>query len=239
MEDVPTVRVCVSPALIPTYSIEQSTVVVIDILRATTSICVAFDYGVSEMIPVETIEECKTFKEQGFLGAAERNGHKIEGFDFGNSPYSYMRDDIRGKKVAITTTNGTQAIHAAASAKEIVIGSFANLTVLTQYLKQTAQDVVLLCAGWKLKMNLEDTIFAGALAEALLPEFEPIEDAVTVARMLYREANRNKKFYLQHSTHYHKLMKMKLQQDVKYCLRQDTHPVLPVLRNGVLINLHA
>lgn len=229
------IRVCLSPALIGNYKLAQTTVVVIDILRATTSMCVAFGHGAAAIIPLETVEEAAQYRNKGYLVGAERNGEMIAGFDFGNSPYSYMRP-LAGQRIAITTTNGTQAIHAARQAHQIVIGAFANKTVLTNYLRQQTGDVLLLCSGWKNNVNLEDTIFAGAMVDALRQVCTPKDDAATIAALLYAAANANKRYYLQNSTHYQRLLQLKLQADVKYCLRADTQPVLPIYHQGELIN---
>ena len=237
-EGIPaTVSVCLSPALIGTFNISNKIVVVIDVLRATTSMCVAFDYGIDHIVPVASIEECAKYHAQGYLCAAERNGVTVDGFEMGNSPFSYMNPDFRGKKIALTTTNGTQAIEAAKDAGQIIIGSFANITRLSEYLLQQGQPVMLLCSGWKNKPNLEDSIFAGAVIDRLRPYFQYGDDAAVMAHCLYDAATDNKRAYIEFSHHYVRLLQMNLQKDVKYCLRQDTHPVLPVYHEGKLIDL--
>lgn len=234
----PTVQVCLSPALINTFKITDRIVVVIDILRATTSMCVAFDYGIDHIVPVASIEECAKYHTEGYLCAAERNGITVEGFALGNSPFSYMSPELKGKRIALTTTNGTQAIECAKTAEQIVIGSFANLTRLTSYLLEQNRSVVLLCSGWKNRPNLEDSIFAGAVVESIRHQILPGDDASVMAHCLYEAANDNKRAYIELSQHYLRLMQMNLQRDVKYCLRQDTHPVLPIYQEGKLINLY-
>src|SRR5437016_4411967 len=124
------VEVCFSPQLFDLFNHEDHIVVVIDVLRATSSICIAFQNGVDHIIPVSSVDESMALKSQGYLVAAERNGEKIEGFDLGNSPFSYMDEHIRGNKIALTTTNGTQAIYAARNAFKVVVGSFLNLDAL-------------------------------------------------------------------------------------------------------------
>lgn len=228
-------RVCLSPALVDNYKLEHTIVVVIDILRATTSMCVAFGHGVEHIVPVETPEACAAYRSQGYLCAAERNGEAVPGFDMGNSPYSFMQD-LRGKRLAMTTTNGTHALHRAHHAHGIVIGAFSNMTVLASWLRQQPQSVLLLCSGWKNNVNLEDSIFAGAMVEELADSFTPRDDASTVSRLLYKAANADKRFYLQNSSHYQRLIELKLQRDVKFCLRRDTHNVLPVYRDGKLLD---
>lgn len=229
--------VCPSPALMHTLKVEDSIVVVIDILRATTSICVAFDHGAKEIIPVETVEECQAFKNKGYILAAERDGLIVEGFDKGNSPFSFMGEDIKNASIAMTTTNGTKCIQISKNAKEIVCGSFANMTILCDYLRSRNENIILLCAGWKDKLNLEDTAFAGAIASELENQYFPSDDSTRIAMTLYRSANTRKRFYIKNATHFERLIRLKLVNDVKYCLKKDLHPVLPVFKDGRLIDI--
>ena len=229
------IRVSLSPALLKKEHIENSIVVIIDILRATTSMCVALDFGAEAIIPVETIEECRKYKQQGYLVAAERNAIPVEGFDFGNSPFSFMLPTIKGKTIVMSTTNGTRALHAAKNAKEIVIGAFANQSILQDYLRDKNEDIVLLCSGWKYEINIEDTIFAGAMINELLGIFDLGNDAAFMAMHLYKEADRRKRFFMQSSTHFQRLIEMDLQADVKYSLRRDSHSVVPILKGNKIV----
>lgn len=232
-----TVRVCLSPSLLPHLKIDQAVVVVIDVLRFTTSVAVALDHGVAAIRPTETIEEAGSFAAQGYLTAAERNGQTVAGFNFGNSPYSYMSPELAGARLAVTTTNGTQALHAARAAYQIVTGAFANQAALIRWLVAQGRPVVLLCSGWKHNPNLEDTLFAGAMVLALEAEgYRAKDDASTIARALYQAASQSKRFYITHSSHYQRLIELGLQRDVKYCLRADTHPVVPLLHEGALVD---
>lgn len=236
------VGVCISPALIDQFELEQAIVVVIDVLRATTSMCVAFDHGVRSMIPVVTTDEGLEYKRNGYLAAGERDGEQVEGFDFGNSPFSFMSEELRGKDIVITTTNGTKAIKAAVAlnAKEIVVGAFPNYTALCNYLIERNENVVLVCAGWKDKPNLEDTIFAGAVVNRLRPYFRLYEDTTLIAETLFRSATRRKRYYLRSSSHFNRLYhKLQIQKDVKYSLRRDTHPVIPKLFGDHLVEINS
>ena len=168
MPDKSRVEVCFSPDEFDLYKQEYTTVVAIDVLRATSAICTAFDNGAEKMIPVSSVEEAQAFKDEGYLVGAERNGKIVEGFDFGNSPYSYMGDLVKGKALVLTTTNGPQAINRAARAHEVLVGSLLNLQSIIDYLSGEPRDVLLLAAGWQGKCNLEDSICAGAIAEALM-----------------------------------------------------------------------
>lgn len=234
--EAPSLRVCLSPALVPHQRLDDTTVVVIDILRATTSMCVALDHGVDHIVPVASIDECAQLKAQGYLAAAERNGLTVEGFEFGNSPYAFMHD-LRGQRLAMTTTNGTQALHAARAARQIAIGAFANISLLTEWLVATRPlRVLLLCSGWKNNPNLEDTVFAGAVVERLRPHYRLADDAAVLASTLYRAASADPRKYLDRSSHFQRLIGLGLQRDAKYCLRADTHPVLPLWTGDRLLD---
>ena len=130
-------HVCLTPALIPLFKVEDYIVVVIDIFRATSSFCYGMENGAEAIIPVSQVVECLAYKEihPEYLLAAERNGEVVSGFDFGNSPFSYTKEKVNGKTVVLTTTNGTHALHLSRSAKKIIIGSFLNLTAVCDWLK--------------------------------------------------------------------------------------------------------
>ena len=233
-----TVDVCLSPFLYPVYQREDAIVVVIDILRATSAMCTAFHYGVDKIIPVATLEEAAEYKKQGYLVGAERNGIAIDGFDFGNSPYSYMTDAIKGKTVVISTTNGTQAIEAARSAYKVVIGAFTNITALTEWLKNQNRNVLLLCSGWKNRFNLEDTLFAGAVTDILLKDKQyKWGDGALSASYMYQSAKSNPYKYLRYSSHAERLAAMGLKKDIKYCFGLDKKTVIPVLQDKYLIKM--
>lgn len=236
--ELKSLSVCLTPTLIGNYKIDDAIVVVIDILRATTSMCVAFHNGINKIKTFAEVEDCRKQRENGFLIAAERNGEKVDGFDFGNSPYSYMSENIRGKNLAMTTTNGTQAIEAAKSAKKIVIGAFSNLTVLSEFLVAQNENVVLLCSGWKTRINLEDSIFAGAVAAHIKQYFKINDDSAILAETLYHQANKRKRRYIESSSHHRRMLHLNLQKDVKFSFKQDTCPVLPVMNEeGYLENV--
>ncbi|MCS6896056.1 MAG: 2-phosphosulfolactate phosphatase [Bacteroidia bacterium] len=232
----PLVRVCLSTALIPQFRVEDYVVVVIDILRATTSFAVAMDRGISEIRPVRSLRECRRLGREGYLTAAERGAQKVPGFDFGNSPHDFLDIDLTGKKLAFTTTNGTRALWAVRHAKKVVTGAFVNMSVLTTWLRQQDEPVLLVCSGWKDQVNLEDTLFAGAIATELEGDFRVNDDATLIAMSLYQMADHRKKYYLEHSAHFERLIELGMQNDVKYSLRRDLHPVLPYYQEGRLIN---
>lgn len=236
---MPEVEVCFSPNVYPLFHKSNAVVVVIDVLRATSAITTAFYNGVEKMIPVATIEEAQKYKAKGMIVAAERNGEVVEGFDLGNSPFGYMNKKVKGKTIAITTTNGTQAIEAAKQAKTVIIGSFLNLDLVIDYLKTENRDVLLLCAGWKNKFNLEDTLFAGAIADALINKHEYTTscDSAIAAGQLYHLAKHDLYQFLSLSSHRNRLQKLNLERDIKYCLTPNQCPVIAVMEDGLLVKL--
>ena len=233
------IEVCYTPGEYDYFKDEFEIVVVIDVLRATTAICVAFEYGIKSIIPVPTLEDAVEYKKKGFLVGAERKGQIVEGFDFGNSPYSYMKDEFKGKDVVLTTTNGTKSIAAAKDADTLVIGALVNLDVLTTWLIKQNKNTLCLCSGWQDKFNLEDTICAGAISEALINtgKFTSIEDSSIAAKYLYLSAKDNYMGYLKSSSHRRRLRNLNLNEDIKYCLTPNKTEVIPILKDGKLIKL--
>jgi len=159
------IEVCFSPAMYHSFHDDNSIIVIVDILRATTAMCTAFMNGAKSLIPVSTLEEAKEYKSKGYLVAAERDGIVCDFADFGNSPYNFQREIVEGKTIVYSTTNGTQAINMAKKAYKILVGSFLNISALASYITYENKDVIIFCSGWKDRFSLEDTLFAGALAE--------------------------------------------------------------------------
>ena len=231
-----TIDVCVSPELMHLYTVSDRTVVVVDILRATSCMTTAFAHGIASITPFAKMEDCLAMKAKGYFTAGERDGKKVDGFDFGNSPFEYMDEKLKGQKIAFTTTNGTQAIAKSAGAHEIIIGSFLNLSAIVNYLSQTSDNILVVCAGWKGKVNLEDTLFAGAVVELLKDQFQPECDAPVAAQHLYNQAKHDLVDYLKDSSHVKRLAKLNIFKDIEYCLTPDQYSVVPVLKEGALVS---
>lgn len=229
-------EVCLTPALLHLYNIRESIVVVIDIFRASTSICYGIENGASAIIPVASVEACESYRGSEFLLAAERNGEVVAGFDFGNSPFSYARDKVEGKTVVLTTTNGTHALNESREAKQIVIGSFLNLAALCAWLQTQDADLLLLCSGWKNKTNLEDTLYAGAIVHHLAGGYKT-DDAATMAADLYELARTNLRTYLKKTSHSERLRKLNIEEDIEFCLNLNITTAIPVLVGDRLVKL--
>lgn len=232
-------HVCLTPALLPLFNVEEYIVVVIDIFRATSSICYGIENGAEAIIPVSQVEECSAYREKGldYLLAAERDGKVVDGFDFGNSPFSYTIEKVAGKTVVLTTTNGTHALHLSRTAKKIVIGSFLNLTALSDWLKTQNDNVLLVCAGWKNNFNLEDTLFAGAVIDQLKTDGYILDDAALAANDLYQLGKHDINDYLKKTSHGERLKKLGIQKDIDFCLQVDIATAIPVLDGERLVKL--
>ncbi|GAB3729183.1 2-phosphosulfolactate phosphatase [Spirosoma lituiforme] len=231
------IDVCLTPDLLHLHKVENTIVVVADVFRATSCMVTAFAYGVNSIIPVATIEECQLYRERGYLAAAERNARKVDGFELDNSPFTYMDERIRGANVAMTTTNGTLAITKSRSAVKVLVGSFLNLEAIVQFLKSERYDVMVLCAGWKGRVNMEDTLFAGALVERLKDSYAMAEDSAVMAWRLYCQGKDNLPSYLSNSSHIRRLQRLGIQKDITYCLQHDLYDVVPVLRGNALVSM--
>lgn len=231
------VEVCYSPDFLFQHELEGKIVVVADIFRATSCMVTAFAHGADAIIPVAKIEECKKLQSEGLPAAAERDGMKVEGFDLDNSPFSYMAQTIASKTIAVTTTNGTQAIVKSTNAHEIVIGSFLNINTVAEHLIHSNRDVILLCAGWKGHFNIEDTLFAGALIDILNEKCQIEQDAAWASLTLYQSVKNNMFEFVKKSAHVKRLAKLNIHKDIEFCLTFDKYNVLPIYNNGKIENV--
>ena len=234
------VEVCFMPGQYPLYAQDMGIVVVIDVLRATSAMVAAFENGVDRIIPVSTIEEARQYiGREGFIAAAERNGEVVDGFAYGNSPLAYVGQDLRGQTIVMTTTNGTKAINLAKDARTLVIGSFRNLTALSDWLVKQDDNILLLCSGWKDKFNLEDSVFAGAVMERLLDSgrFGVEEDSSIAAKYMYMAARDNFMSILKAAPRRRRIQQLQLLPDVKYCLTPDQSTAIPILVDGELVRM--
>lgn len=225
------IDVCFSPVLYPYYKESGDTiVVVVDVFRATTSMCMALHNGAASIIPVATVEEAKAYKDKGYLVGGERNVVKFEFGDFGNTPSEYTAEKVRGRDVVISTTNGTHAIDMAEDCSCLIIGSFSNLSRIATYCIEQQKDVLVLCAGWKDKFNLEDTLFGGALVEQLVTKgrYDGHFDAAGVALSMWKDAKVNVMGYIENGEHMKRLEAHNLVDVARFCVSIDTVDVLPV-----------
>jgi len=236
----PTLYTVLSPALLHLYDVSNTVVVVIDVLRATSTIATALYNGAKEVIPVDSVERCiELGKKLACITAGERDGQVAPGLQYGNSSFEYPGDFIGGKTLVLTTTNGTKLLHMALAkgAREIITGSFLNLTSVCQHLRQINKDVILACAAWKDKLNMEDTLFAGAVISEIKEHFVINCDASHIAQNLYNIAKEDLYEFMKknEASHYHRLTNFGLEKDIRHCLTPDLANILPEYMNGKLI----
>ena len=236
----PTLYTCLSPALLHLYDVRDCVVVVIDILRATSTISTALYNGAKAIIPVDSVEKCiRLGREMECITAGERDGKVAEGLQYGNSSFEYPREFIEGKTLVLTTTNGTKLLHMALAkgATEIITGSFLNLSAVCEHLLGLNKNVILACAGWKDKVNLEDTLFAGAVASRIREQFTINCDATQIAQTLYDTAKGDLFEFMKakDASHYHRLTGFGLEKDIRHCLTADLANVLPYYVNERLV----
>lgn len=216
---------------------EDHATVVIDVLRATTSIITALVNGCREFVPVATVEEAlnkKSLMPDALLGG-ERQGVKIPGFDLGNSPFDYKHSLVQGKVIITTTTNGTVALTTAEAAARVYLGAFVNAAALCRKLTDEGKDCVLLCSGNNGRFSLEDTLCAGLIADRMSGQMR-LGDAAQAALAMYREYSRNDLVkQVSESSHAAFLIKAGFQADIAYCLQPDIHQLVPEFSNGVII----
>ena len=227
------IDVSFTPELIPEEKLARSSVVVVDILRATSSWITALYHGAESIKPFNSPEECLAMKEKGWLVGAERGGEKLAGFDLGNSPFEYMENRIRGRNIALTTTNGTNALLRSVGAKEILLGSFLNIGTVIEYMK-TAGNIVVVCSGWEGQPGMEDVIFAGALVHGLRDRQPVMTDTAKMAHRLYLRNPAKPISLVRKSSHVRRLMSLGLHADIDFCFRENIYTILGIAKNGII-----
>lgn len=235
----PILNTCLSPALLHLYDLKNAVVVIIDVFRATSTIASVLHNGAKCIIPVDTVPKAiEISKRIDAIAAGERDGKIADGLAHGNSPLEYSPDFIEGKTLVLTTTNGTKLLHMALdnNADTIISGSFPNLSSVCKFLIAQNKNVVLGCAGWKDRYNLEDTLFAGAVISNIKEHFIIHCDSSLTAELLYEKHKDNLVDFAPNLTHYHRLVeRFGLIEDIRFCLTPDVADVLVVYEDGKLI----
>lgn len=236
---LPRLEICLSPALLHLFDTRNTIVVIIDVFRATSTIAAALHNGASSVIPVASVQECIEIGNNlpNSITAGERDGKIAEGLQHGNSPLEYPASFVHGKTLVLTTTNGTRLLHMVKDAADIVTGSFLNLDAVCDFLVGQKKNVLLGCAAWKDRFNLEDTLFAGAVASKIADHFDTNCDSVRAAKYLHEAAEAKGTYidFLRDSSHYRRLAAYGLEHDMEYCTTPNLHPVVPILKDGKLV----
>ena len=237
------VDVVFTPDLLPFSNLSGKTVVVADILRATTTITVALANGASDVTPVLTPADAFNFAKlaPNVLIGGERKGVKVEGFDLGNSPREYTKSVVVGRSIVLTTTNGTRTLHACQPASGVLVGCFPNLRAVVNLLGKVTTGVAIACAGGEGSFCLEDAVFAGACVDALRSDAEKamrylrLTDAAEAAQILYREHGGNLIGMMKNCCHGKTLTDIGLEADLEFCARMNVIDIVPRLINSTII----
>ena len=219
------VEVCLLPELVRPEMVTGKVVVVIDVFRASSAIITGLAHSVDHFLAVTDPLEAKKYQHQGYLAAGERGGEQLPGFDLGNSPFDYAPEKVKGKRVVITTSNGTRAIAAAQGARAIFTASFLNISAMLNYLNQQDEDVLLLCSGWHGALSMEDTVFAGALLEGM-EGFSGDSDECFLAEYIHNKHQDHLLDFMKQGAHAQRLIKLGFEEDVAFCLQKDKYDFL-------------
>lgn len=239
MSAKPSLHTSISPALLHLYDLSNSVVVIIDVFRATSTIASALYNGAKSVIPVDSVAKAIEISRRiDGIAAGERDGMIAEGLSHGNSPLEYTRDFIENKTLVLTTTNGTRLLQMALdrNADTIISGSFPNLSAVCDFLVKENKNVVLGCAGWKDRFNLEDTLFAGAVIHTVSRHFTIHCDSSLMAETMYLKNKNKLTEFAPKLTHYHRLVeRFGLIEDINFCLTPDVANILPLYKEGKLV----
>jgi 2-phosphosulfolactate phosphatase len=236
-QNKPGIEVCLSPDLIYQHELQNKTVVVVDVLRATSTMCSALFHGVDSIIPVAGIDDCLSFRgKENHILAAERDAKTPEGFDYSNSPLLYHDEKVVGKTLVLSTTNGTKILSLVkGDASQVVIGAFVNIDAIASYLLERNQNIIIACAAWKGRPNMEDSLFAGGLAYRLKEHFNLLDDSCRMMSDLYSNINKDLYTYHTKANHFNRLKALGALADFEYCFKENAAPVVPVLRGIYLV----
>jgi 2-phosphosulfolactate phosphatase len=222
-------------------ALREKAVVVIDVLRASTSIIAALGNGAKEIIPVATVESAVKISGSLFgdviLLGGERNGRMIEGFNIGNSPAEYSEERVKGKSIIFSSTNGAQALVKARYARELMVCGFVNISAVADALRLPPRDFTIVCAGNNGVLSMEDSVCAGMLIAKVMddaPFDVELSDGAQAARALFKSYGRNILKMIKGSDHGRRLQEIGFGDDLKVCAGVDTIPVLPQIDGNVI-----
>ena len=224
------------PRHVPVRKAEGKVFVVIDVLRATTTIIEALSNGCTQVIPVVTVDEAfslaKRLPGEDTLIGGEQGGLKVGGFDLGNSPREYTRDFVSGKRVILTTTNGTKALQSVAGCEHVFVAGFTNAHVVIQRCRALKADPVLVPAGMKGRFSLEDVVCGGMMVDLLEKEGVALTDGARASRILYKAFAHNLLEMARTCDHGRELIRLGLEEDLAFCVQTNVSSCVPVFKKG-------
>ncbi len=234
-------EVFLTSSIVSEEDVKDRTVVVIDVLRACSTITNALNNGARSIVPVADMAQAgkiaSNLDQQSYLLGGERGGVKIEGYHLGNSPLEYTPKTVRGRTIIFNTTNGTVAIDSARAAEHLLIGSFLNAGRVVDFIRDAGNDLTIICAGWRNRVSLEDTLCAGLMLYDLWEGTEPksVSDTAHIAFSQYDHDRENFREALLRCNHAQWLASQGHEDDVDYCLQLDALPVLPYYQDSRLV----
>jgi 2-phosphosulfolactate phosphatase len=225
-----TIDVAISAEHVLETDVRNKTVIVIDVLRATSVMITALENGAEKIIPVQTIKEVfnKAKQNNSAIKAGERHAEKVEGFDLGNSPLEYTRARVKDKTIVLSTTNGTRALLKTREANMVFIGAFLNVNAVAKAAHKIGSDILILCAGTHGKLSLDDALCAGAIINAILQN--KTTKLTDIAWMHYNLYTNNNKIetVLRNCSHYQLLKQKGFNSDIDYCIQLNTSTLVPI-----------
>lgn len=213
------------------------TIIVIDVLRATSSIVTAIDRGTAGVIPVKTVHQAKQLKREGDLLAGERFCKKIAGFDLGNSPTELLHADLEGRRIILTSTNGTRVIEKSCKAAHVLAGSFLNAEACAHAAIALGREVLIICAGTQDQFSLEDGLCAGMIVAEIrrAADTEPVlNDFAKAMYWSYLHNEHNLEDALLQCENGTRLTQLGHLEDVLYCSRTNQTSTVPSLYNQIM-----
>lgn len=220
--------------------LKGKTIIVIDVLRMSTTVVTAFMNNCNEVIPVDSEQEAFELKNSNTILIGEHYCEKILGFDLSNSPTELMHANIANKNIVILTTNGTRAISKATQGENILIGSFLNGTSIARHALSLKKDIVILCAGTRGRLALEDALCAGFILDYLLSSLIECTDIANMVYAAYVQLNNQLSDIIPLSTTGRRLINYGLIHDVYYAINKDSTHIVPYLKdNRIIVQPHS
>jgi 2-phosphosulfolactate phosphatase len=236
------IEVFLTSTTIPEEDVEDRIVLVVDVLRASSTIITALHNGARSVIPVTDLGQAgkiaSNLDQASYLLGGERNGEPIEGYHLGNSPREYDAATVRDKTIILSTTNGTGAIARALGARHLAVAAFLNADAAVSFVQDhPGLDLTIICAGWKNRVSLEDTLCAGLLLHRLWEgrDEADLTDSARISLTQYRRHAEDLSHTVTHSNHAERLTRLGMQDDIGYCLQVDAFDLLPVYKENKLI----
>lgn len=228
---IPTINEAISDDFV------QKTVVVIDVLRATSSMATAIAHGCSKIIPVETVNQARQLQGEGQMLGGERYCKKIPGFDFGNSPMEYMSERVRGATIIMSTSNGTRAIQKSLKASHVLAGCILNASACARAALAFEKDIRIVCAGTQDQFSLEDGLGAGLILHEMMALRADLEvgdfgQAMHSALLHVRDGLEEALFRCKNGR---KLVRLGMADDVKFCARPNVFEAVPIMQGDALV----